>query len=364
MIRIEGNYYEAGVEIGRYWGAYFSLLRNAKRLHLGQGHRKLFEDYKGYLTDRREDKKTLRKNVEEYFPEIYDEIKGMLKGVNEYKEYLGFKTEMSGLFACILGETDENYKTYCGGCSTVVFKDENGYYMIHSDENDKIYPLVVANVTLCLQKNKRNFVSVSHPFQLFGSAVGLNEEFVFQGNSIPCSEEVFDKREDPYKNKKRIPKTILSRKLLDLNTPEQARKLYNQHPSTLPNNHILITKKGVYSLRIKPSDNVIAFLEDINLKKQKLFCHTNHFKNEDDKKWSHNENKESKARLKELEKCIRNAKDYPTLENYFLKFINEYKNRNGKLIKSTSGIFFFKVPLNGTPTLHKTFLNYGFSCQN
>lgn len=360
MIRIEGNNYEVGVEIGRYWGAYFSLLKKAIRMHLGQSHRTLFKAYEKYLKDSRKDTAPLLKNVEEYFPEIYDEIKGILKGVNEYKNDLGFKTEMGGLFACILGETDESYNTYCGGCSTVVFKDENGHYMIHSDENDIIYPLVLANVTLCLHKNKRNFISVSHPFQLFGSAVGLNEEFVFQGNSIPCSEEVFNEREVPYKNKKRMPKTILSRKLLDLNTPEQARILYNQHPSTLPNNHILITKKGGYSLKIKPSDNVIASLEDINLKKQKLFCHTNHFKHEDDKKWSHNENKESKARLAALERCVRKAKDYPTLENYFLKFINEYKNRNGKLIKSTSGIFFFKVPHNGTPTLHKTFLNYGF----
>jgi len=357
MITISGNNFDVGRELGRYWGGYFSLLKNRGEQ---SPHYELFDYYRKYLKKDRKDTHALQVNVKTAFPEIWEEIRGMWTGVNEYKKELGFRTKLSGLFSWILGETDsDKVEDYWRGCSTAVLRDESGYSMVHSDEYDTIDPLVVANVTLKLKGQKKCFTSISHPFQLFGSAAGANESFAFQGNSIPCSEQIFNDLKKSHKKRRRVPKTVLSRKLLELSTPCEAKKLYQQYPCTLPNHHMLISSQGAHSLQVKPVGENMAFLEKIILQKGEAFCHTNHFKGKDDKdddiSWSYKKNKESNNRLGALEGNISKALDSSSLERCFLNFIN-----SEKLFTQTTGIFCFRVPNNGKPILQKIYLNYGY----
>lgn len=358
MITVSGNSSEVGREIGRYWGGYFSSLRSRR----GKNHGKLFRQYKNWLKNTRENTVDLQNNVRETFPAIWEEIEGMLEGINEYsdKDMLGFEITIGGLFSCILAETDLDYKGYWG-CSTSVLQDNSGYYMVHSDEYDEICPLVIANVTLNAKERNHCFTSISHPFQLFGSAAGMNDSFAFQGNSIPCSKKVFNDLKKPYKGKNRIPKTVLSRILLELRNTNDVAALYQKHPCTLPNHHVLISGQGAYSLEVKPIENNVISLKKIKLQKGKTFCHTNHFKDEDDIRWSYKKNNESKNRLCALEKSISNASESSSVERCFLKYINEYNDRSKRLLKMTSGIFCFRAPCNGKPILQKTFLHYGYS---
>jgi len=196
----------------------------------------------------RKDTQVLQKKIQKTFPEIWKEITGMLKGINEYqdKDRLGFATALGGLFSCILAETDESF-----GCSTAVLRHKSGSYMIHSDEYDEICPIVIANVEVELGNRKKSyFTSISHPFQLFGSAAGLNESFAFQGNSIFFSDEKEELKE-LYQDGKLIPKTFLSRKILESKSPEKAAKLYQKYPCSLPNHHIFISRAGIHSLEIR-----------------------------------------------------------------------------------------------------------------
>lgn len=353
MISISGDSYDVGKEVGLFWGNYFTHLRDSK----DKRHAALYSDYKSWLTDERDNKKDLAKQhlLKDEFPDVWDEIEGMLEGVNDSE--IGFKATLGGLFACCLGESDETWSNYA--CSTTVLRDHDGYIMVHSDEYLSPVPLLAANVSIQKGNLTLNFFSISHPFQLLGSAAGCNKGFAIQGNSIGCDRETFDS------GHQRIPKTVFSRLLLEQTTPEAVADLYRKHPCSLPNHHALITSKGVFSLEVRPCEGEKGKnrvnLNQIELQPGKKFNHTNHFKSDEmTSKWCYRDQTESPRRLLALKKYVKNATDVSALETAFNSFAHNYRPTPRKRLHHTmSGIFTFVVKAKGQPSLKTISFSYG-----
>jgi hypothetical protein len=174
IIKIAGSYVDVGAGFGYYWGNYISLLKSSK----SRKQQSIYNMYKEWLTCKRDDLKDSQEAVKERFPDVWQEICGMLEGVNNSN--VGFKVTLGGLFSCCVAESDEEYSDYAA-CSTVILGEDNGYVMIHSDEYDAAYPLLASNITIASEEGDKEFFSISHPFQLAGSAAGFNKFFAFQG---------------------------------------------------------------------------------------------------------------------------------------------------------------------------------------
>jgi hypothetical protein len=235
--------------------------------------------------------------------------------------------------------------------------------MVHSDEYDDTVPLVVADVILHGMKGEKHFISISHPFQLLGSAAGLNGAFAVQGNSIGCISK-FRKLA-----KENLPKTVLSRKMLEKTSPQEAAHLYELYPCSLPNHHLFITNEAVYSLKVRlgqsEGEHNKTSLEVLDLGMGKTFIHTNHFQDEDTKgsPWVYEDSEnESPERLDALKEAVKGVRTPYELEDAFLNFLRCYpKQLNRKrLLDMVSGLFSFHVGHTGFPYLRNFTSSYGW----
>jgi hypothetical protein len=66
--------------------------------------------------------------------------------------------------------------------------------LAHNEEEEMHYPLCYPRVRLRHKSGNREFLTVSYPFQFFGSAVGANSTLAFTGNSIEDAAENEAKR--------------------------------------------------------------------------------------------------------------------------------------------------------------------------
>ncbi len=326
LIQLEGNNFEIGRGLGKYWGDYFTKLNKEIPCQ-----RHLYYDYREWLQDTNidEDRGKLLTDMVRQFPSLFDELVGMTIGINESK--IGFEVTIFGLFTCWLAETDL--------CSSVVLKTSDGYFLAHSDEYDGQYPMVVADVSLEVKKGKtKYFHSVSHPFQLLGSAVGMNQNFAFQGNSIGCNKDTLKKLQASWD--KRIPKTVFTRMMLEMSTIDEIEAIYQKYPSTLPNHHYVIFPDKAYSVEVIPDS-------DKGVEKQKLnndiHVQTNHFLSNTSKKWQCSGFEESKTRRRELGSTMNGVNTAEQVQEKFIKFLKTYKQEGEILVKRTSGSFFFTV---------------------
>jgi hypothetical protein len=355
FIRLEGDNRTIGIELGRYWGNYFSALSITRRNN-GDGdqryHRRLPRKYGGWLKQPREDLADIRAKVEKALPDLWEEIVGIHEGL--CKSRPDCTITLGGLFSCIVAEADEP------ACSTAILSTEDGYTLVHSDEYDYTVPLLAADVVLHGIEGERRFFSISHPFQLLGSAAGLNGSFAVQGNSIGCRSK-FRKLAQ-----KTLPKTLLSRKILEKANPQEAAHLYREHPCSLPNHHLLITNEGVYSLKVRPyqsaGEGSKVTLDVVDVQVGETFCHTNHFQDEDPKKspWVYEEDKvESPERLDALKEAVKGVTTPHQLEDAFLHFLRCYPRQlnRKRLLDMVSGLFSCHVGRTGFPYL-RTFMTW------
>jgi len=177
-VNFEGNYAKIGEKLGEWWGN-FLLNNNPKN----QKSKDIIEYYLININDAWKDKYSpLLINVIKCFPDIFEEIYGITKGVLK----TGLETSFLDIFAFCLAETGEPNSN----CSSVILKNKGGLFLAHNEEYDKIYPLLLAKVNLRKNLTCKTFISISYPFQLFGSAAGMNRNFAFQGNSIGYSGKV------------------------------------------------------------------------------------------------------------------------------------------------------------------------------
>ena len=343
ILELKGDNFEIGRGLGKFWGNYFCKLnkiKNDKRIkELHDKCKKLLDknEYEEWLQKNHIEKKEYGKlltNMVQQFPALFDELVGMNVGINESK--IGFKASLFGLFTCWLSETDESFTAY-NACSSVLLKIKDGFYLAHSDENNAVYPLVVAHVSLKTKDKDSHFISISHPFQLLGSAAGMNHNFAFQGNSIGCKKDIFDKLRDTWHE--RIPKTVFTRMMLEMSSMDEIKTLYEKnYASTLPNHHYVAFDDKAYSIevRLSPKQKLIV----CPLKGEKPHIHTNHFLDQRRDKNDKYE-KESKGRWNRLKEKMEGIKsEEKDVRDKFLEFLHDRKN---KLINRTSGSFFFKI---------------------
>lgn len=339
ILPLKGDNFEIGRGLGKFWGDYFGNLDKRNRRN-----RKLYKMYKKWLRDDEIDEGRGRflTNMAQHFPALFHELVGMNVGINESK--IGFKTSLFGLFTCWLGETDEEYID-CNGCSTVLQPIKNGFFLAHSDEESdehvKLCPLVVAKISLKTADKTSHFISISHPFQLLGSAVGMNRNLAFQGNSIGYNEEISGKLQKTWC--KRIPKTVFTRMMLEMSSIDEIEALYKNFGSTLPNHHYVVFSDKAYSIEVRPSakKDLIVF----ELEGDKPHIHSNHFLNGDSHRWacSDKDEQESTQRRDFLNKKMESVKSAEDIQTKFLEFLEEYPSKKNKLINSTSGAFFFTI---------------------
>jgi len=360
LIKLEGDNRTIGMELGRYWGNYFSALTITRRHEKGGGnryHKRISQQYGGWLKQARNDLDKIRAKVQKALPDLWEEIVGFHEGLCTSRFDCRTTPTLGGLFSCIVAEADES------ACSTVILSTEDGYTMVHSDEYDDTVPLVVADVVLHGMEGEKRFISISHPFQLLGSAAGLNGSFAVQGNSIGCISK-FRKLA-----KENLPKTVLSRKMLEKTSPQEAAHLYEQHPCSLPNHHLFITNEAVYSLKARlrqsAGERNKITLDVVDLGVGETFCHTNHFQDEDTKEspWVYEDSEEeSPERLDALKEAVKGVRTPLELEDAFLNFLRWYpKQLNRKrLLDMVSGLFSFHVGRTGFPYLRNFTSSYGW----
>lgn len=335
-LRLKGNNFEIGRRLGRFWGDYFGKMYKSNNYC----KRGLYCEYKEWLQNNEiEDNYAgIMTNMVQHFPSLFDELVGMNVGINESK--IGFKTSLLGLFTCWLAETDESSEQY-NECSSFLLPTKNGFFLAHTDENTSQYPLVVADVSLESADKISHFISISHPFQLLGSAAGMNHNFAFQGNSIGCNEDIFDRLQDTWF--KRIPKTVFTRMMLEKSNISEIETLYQKHKSTLPNHHYVVFRDKAYSIEVKPTDKKELIVRKLN--SDLAHIHTNHFLDDDSSQWGYVNKNESYARLKFLKEKINGVKSAEEIQRIFQEFLEEYTSGSAKnkLINRTSGSFFFTI---------------------
>jgi len=325
--RFSGNNFEVGYQLGYWWGKKLTALQHNKEGKIFLAHRQskylqwINEGWgNAYLP--------LFRNVNHYFDDIIEELAGMCEGMNK----AGYSITMTNLFSLILAETD------VPRCSSFVIKTKDGVVLAHNEEEEIIYILCFAKVSLKTKNGVKEFMSISYPFQLLGSCFGLNSHFSFQGNSIGCKKQL----PQLFKSwDQRIPKTVFTRKLLELDTIGQVMQLYSSYHSTLPNHHFLCTPESVWSLRIKPVINPDPSRADLQLEYEKVnafkTAQVNHFlengKIDREWMWGNSFDKHSEVSRMKLDKLIQ-LKNPTTAEECF-QVIKEHRQRYSKITSAS-----------------------------
>ena len=246
----KGSRYQVAKALGSYWGKEY---KKRKRKIPGVG----------CLAPRCDCFSAERLLIEKGFPKVHEEICGILDGINSE----GVKATFEGVLREVLAEAT--------GCATIGIRSKNRSVLSHNEEWDGKSPLCFAHVNL----DGHRFLSVSYPFQLFGSAAGATSAFAFSGNSIDldCKREQAIKRT----RDKRIAKTILTRLLLDQHTFNDAKKILTLHPLLQANNLSFIGKAGNLlkaqivpnqSLSLRALENQVRWIKATNNR----ICQTNY----------------------------------------------------------------------------------------
>ncbi len=264
----EGTNYEIGYQLGQHWA------RRLKQLSVNPYGRAFLRrnPYHTWLREPwRRNREGLLLSFLQSFPQLLEEVCGMAQGARAE----GIEASLHGILGLILGEDDEELF----GCSTIVSEHGDETILAHNEEDyPERFPLCFARVRLRTNDGIRNFLSVSHPFQLFGSSAGATPEFAFSSNSIGMTKE--RKRRIKESLRDRVPKTALSRLMLERRDTVAIRKLLESHHSTLPNHWFVVSRGAIWSVELRPVANVKdAAKSQVRFTRirGKEAYHTNHF---------------------------------------------------------------------------------------
>jgi hypothetical protein len=308
-IEIKGDNYELGRQIGKWWGEFFQTKQPAMKHHIGVFLKKPESRYILFLQNSWNPKfLPLLRKTRKFCPDIMEEIYGMTAGVSS----TGLKTSFLHMFGLCLAETGaRGYQ-----CSSFVMNTKQGFIIGHNEECDSVYPMLLAKVTLKQGRSEKRFISLSYPFQLLCSGVGMNARMAFQGNSIGCYGKI---RLLERSWNDRLPKTVLTRKMAELDQIEGIKTFYREYATSLPSHHYIIYHNKAYSLDVAPgftlrggaNENIIRLFPVRDLR-----FHTNHFLPDSNEKsnqgqfstyrewkWS-DKNKDSEGRFNYLQKHL------------------------------------------------------------
>jgi hypothetical protein len=287
----KGDHFEVGRQLGRFWvkrlnacsktdyGRY--LLKTEKRL----GDR-------GWLGDaqRSKDYACLVSTLHREFPFLVEEIDGMVQGARDE----GYKAFFETVFCECLGESDFS-------CSTIAYRGADEMILAHHEMEERRYPLCYAKVALEKKCGIQKFLTVSYPFQFFGSSVGANGTLAFTGNSIGMRGQ--RQQEVTCSLDGRVPKAVFTRLMLE--QPYRIKRLLHRYHAVLPCHWYIATKGKIVSVQVRPLPSVRhrAAKQVTMLPVQETSCHTNHFQKGPCTFWSWpdaDDNKDSRKRLREL----------------------------------------------------------------
>lgn len=341
-LTFEGTHFQIGYELGKYW---ISRIQSLSDDPDGKEFLKEY-NYIKWLNDPWNKKhEPLLGYFLEHFPDLVEELSGMVQGVNDYGGKI--RTTFPTLFGLLLGEVDEEVF----GCSTIACRFGNEILLVHNEEDDNFrFPLCFAHVRLESDKGNKEFLSVSHPFQFFGSSVGATPSFAFTGNSIKMDRQ--RKARIRGSLRCRVPKTVLSRLMLEQEGIPAVKRLLGAHHSALPNHWFIADTKNIWSAQLLPL--AFGYLSPKSQMiwvrvKEAIAFHTNHFQglSETYTTWSCNKayQKESAKRLRKLISLQASEKDCSAagLRNVLLSL----RNSGEYLEKTTAATIIFKVQPKG-----------------
>lgn len=337
-LTFEGTHFEIGYQLGKYW---ISRIQSLSDEPHGKEFLKKY-DYIKWLKDSwNKEHEPLLGYFLEHFPDLVEELSGMVQGINEFGGKI--RTTFPTIFGLMLGEVDEEVF----GCSTIACRIGNETLLVHNEEDEKFrFPLCFARVRIKRDQGNKEFLSVSHPFQLFGSSAGATPSFALTGNSIKMDK----KRKARIRGslRCRVPKTVLSRLMLEQDGIPAVKRLLGAHHSALPNHWFVVDRKHIWSAQLLPlaygyllpkSQMIWAHV------KKDIAFHTNHFQGlaKSYTTWSSNKayQKESEKRLRKLISLQASEKDRSAagLRNVLLSLRNSRKD----LERNTAATILFKV---------------------
>ncbi len=341
-LTFEGTHFEIGYLLGKYW------ISRIQSLPDESGGTEFLEQYNyiKWLNDPwNEEHEPLLGYFLEHFPDLIEELSGMVQGINDYGGKI--RTTFPTLFGLLLGEVDEEVF----GCSTIACRSGSETLLAHNEEDDKFrFPLCFAHVSLKSEQGSKKFLSVSHPFQLFGSSVGATPSFAFTGNSIKMDKQRKARIRESLRC--RVPKTVLSRLMLEQEGIPAVKRLLSAHHSTLPNHWFVADTKNIWSVQLLPL--AFGYLSPKSQMiwvsvKEAIAFHTNHFQGLDRSytTWSGNKayQKESERRLKKLIALQASEKDCSAAG--LRKVLLSLRNSSKYLERNTAATILFKVQPKG-----------------
>lgn len=285
----EGTHYEIGYQMGAWWAA---TMRRLEQSQCAKGQFRLhFARYRKYLLcDWHDSYFPLFRHTMKLFPECIDELEGMSRGAREG----GFPATIPGLFALMLEEAPGTPSR----CTALANEFASKAFVGHNEENERRFPLCFGEFRLHTKTEIKCFASVSYPFELCGGAVGMTPTFAFQNNSIGFARQQARLQQTWGA---RVPKCIIMRKLLEMETIDDVETLLSTHHVTIPYHQYLCFPGRVYSLRVRPCMFIktSARVQLVMRRIERMDRHTNHFMfdgvtDEDwvwgfagDQRWSH-----------------------------------------------------------------------------
>ena len=115
--------------------------------------------------------------------------------------------------------------------------------------------------------------------------------------------------------------------MLEAHDVSEIMDLYQRYPSTLPNQHIILSGDNAYRLEVRPTEES-ARLISIDCEKH---VQTNHFPGDNDENWIYDDPQESIDRMNFLmAKTVKRDSELPVA---FREFLDEYPvNKRKKLL--------------------------------
>lgn len=334
----EGTHFDVGYQLGKYW---VSRIQSLSGDPVGTKFLKKYNYIKWLNAPWNKEHEPLLGYFLEHFPHLVEELSGMVQGINECGGKI--QTTFPTLFGLILGEVDEEVF----GCSTIACRSGRETLLAHNEEDDKFrFPLCFARVSLKSERRNKEFLSVSHPFQLFGSSVGATPSFAFTGNSIKMDKQ---RTEGIRKSLRcRVPKTIFSRLMLEQDGIPAVKRLFGAHHSALPNHWFVVDTNNIWSAQLLPlacgCQSPKSQMNWVPVKDVIAF-HTNHFQrlNRSHKTWSYYKGyqKESERRLRKLISLQASEKDCSAAG--LRKVLLSLRGSSKSLEKNTAATILFKV---------------------
>ncbi|MDO9326102.1 MAG: hypothetical protein Q7T80_14220, partial [Methanoregula sp.] len=241
-LTFEGTHFEIGYQLGKYW---ISRIQSLSDVPDGTEFLEKYTYIKWLNDPWNKEHEPLLGYFLEHFPDLVEELSGMVQGINDYGGKI--RTTFPTLFGLLLGEVDEEVF----GCSTIAYRFGSETLLAHNEEDEKFrFPLCFARVRIESDQGNKEFLSVSHPFQLFGSSAGATPSFAFTGNSIKMDKQ--RKARIRGSLRCRVPKTVLSRLMLEQDGIPAVKRLLRSHHSTLPNHWFVVDNKSIWSVQLRP----------------------------------------------------------------------------------------------------------------